>query len=176
MRRSFARLFLYFCLPFYVTAAAFSPLRPAFAQSEASAAGLKMAQDLVQDGRSLGQQGNWDAALERFRKASSLSPKMTPQLAFYVGYAEAKVGKLVAAGVDLRRAIELSHVANNDQVGKAAQAELLDLDARTPALTIAVHGGTAATALQIDGGTLGVGANASPLDPRLQGGRARRAR
>jgi tetratricopeptide (TPR) repeat protein len=141
--------------------------RAATAQPEPSASGLKMAQDLVEEGRVLGQQGKWSDALERFRKAASVSPKTTPQLAFYVGYAEERVGKLVAADVDLRRAIELAHAAGNEQVAKAARAELPDLEARTPALTIVVNGTAAPVSLTIDGGALGVAALGSPvpLDP-----------
>jgi tetratricopeptide (TPR) repeat protein len=141
--------------------------RAAMAQPEPSASGLKMAQDLVEEGRVLGQQGKWSDALERFRKAASVSPKTTPQLAFYVGYAEERVGKLVAADVDLRRAIELAHAAGNEQVAKAARAELPDLEARTPALTIVVNGTAAPVSLTIDGGALGVAALGSPvpLDP-----------
>ncbi|HEY3822308.1 MAG TPA: hypothetical protein VGL81_34320 [Polyangiaceae bacterium] len=141
--------------------------RTATAQSEASASSVKMAQDLVEEGRLLGQQGKWGDALERFRKAASLSARATPQLAFYVGYAEARVGKLVAADVDLRRAVELAHAANNEQVAKAARAELPELVARTPGLTIVVSGTAAPVNLQIDGGPLAVAALGSPvpLDP-----------
>jgi hypothetical protein len=141
--------------------------RAVAAQPEASASGLKMAQDLVQEGRALGEKGRWGEALERFRKAQGVSPKPTPQLTFYVGFAEARVGKLVAADVDLRRAIELAHAAGNDQVAKAAQTELPELEARTPALTIVVDGAAPPTGLQIDGETLGVAALGSPvpLDP-----------
>jgi len=126
-----------------------------------------MAQDLVEEGRVLGQQGKWADALERFRRAAGVSPKTTPQLQFYVGYAEARVGKLVAADVDLRRAVELARAAGNDQVAKAAQAELPELEARTPALTIAVNGTATPVSLQVDGGPLGVAALGSPvpLDP-----------
>jgi hypothetical protein len=141
--------------------------RVATAQPEPSASGLKMAQDLVEEGRALGQQGKWGDALERFRKAAGVSPKMTAQLSFYVGYAEARVGKLVEADVDLKRAVELAHAANAEQVAKAARAELPELEARTPGLTIVVSGGAVATALEIDGGPLGVAALGStvPLDP-----------
>ena len=126
-----------------------------------------MAQDLVEEGRVLGQQGKWAEALERFRRAAGVSPKTTPQLAFYVGYAEARLGKLVAADVDLRRAVELARSAGNEQVARAAQAELPELEARTPALTITVDGTSAPVSLQIDGGALGVAALGSPvpLDP-----------
>jgi len=148
-------------------ALALSVSRAALAQPEPSASGMKMAQDLVEEGRILGQQGKWGDALERFRKAASVSPKTTPQLAFYVGYAEARVGKLVAADVDLRRAIELAHAASNEQVAKAARAELPELEARTPGLTIVVNGTATPVSLQIDGGALGVAALGSPvpLDP-----------
>ena len=141
--------------------------RAALAQPEPSASGLKMAQDLVEEGRALGQKGNWSDALERFQRAASVSNKTTPQLAFYVGYAEARVGKLVAADVDLRRAVELARAAGNEQVAKAARAELPELEARTPGLTIVVHGTAAPVSLQIDGAALGVAAlgSAVPLDP-----------
>ncbi|MGD0529214.1 MAG: hypothetical protein ABSE49_29010 [Polyangiaceae bacterium] len=141
--------------------------RAATAQPEPSASGLKMAQDLVEEGRALGQQGKWGEALERFRKAAGVSPKMTAQLSFYVGYAEARVGKLVEADVDLRRAVELAHGGNTDQVAKAARAELPELEARTPGLTIVVNGTATPTGLEIDGGPLGVAALGSsvPLDP-----------
>lgn len=137
------------------------------AQGEPSASGLKMAQDLVDEGRNLGQQGKWADALERFQRAASLSHKTTPQLAFYVGYAEARVGKLVAADVDLRRAIELAHESRNEQVAKAAQAELPEVVARTPTLTITVNGTVTPASLQVDGGPLSVAALGSPvpLDP-----------
>jgi hypothetical protein len=137
------------------------------AQPEASASSLKMAQDLVEEGRVLGQQGKWAEALERFRRAAGVSPRTTPQLAFYVGYAEARLGKLVAADVDLRRAVELARASGNEQVGKAAEAELPELEARTPALTITVNGTAAPVSLRIDGGALGVAALGSPvpLDP-----------
>jgi hypothetical protein len=142
-------------------------VRPAMAQAEASSSGLKMAQDLVDEGRALGQQGKWADALERFQKAASLSRKTTPQLAFYVGYAEARVGKLVAADVDLRRAIELARESRNEQVAKAAQAELPEVEARTPALTITVNGQATPVGLQVDGGPMSVAAlgSAVPLDP-----------
>jgi hypothetical protein len=144
-----------------------SASRAAPAQPEPSASGLKMAQDLVEEGRVLGQQGKWGDALERFRKAASVSPKTTPQLAFYVGYAEARVGKLVAADVDLRRAVELAQATSNEQVAKAARAELPDLEARTPGLTIVVNGSPTPVSLEIDGSPLGVAALGSPvpLDP-----------
>jgi len=151
----------------FVVLAVLSSSRVALGQPEPSASSLKMAQDLVEEGRVLGQQGKWGDALERFRKAASVSPKTTPQLAFYVGYAEARVGKLVAADVDLRRAVELAQAAGNEQVAKAARAELPDLEARTPGLTIVVDGTAAPVSLQIDGGALGVAALGSPvpLDP-----------
>jgi hypothetical protein len=138
--------------------------RAASAQAEPTASALKMAQDLVEEGRALGRQGQWAEALERFQRARSVSAKTTPQLAFYVGHAEARVGKLVEAAVDLRRAIELAHSAGNDQVAVAAQGELPELEARTPLLRIAASG---AVGLQIDGSTLGVAAlgDAVPLDP-----------
>jgi hypothetical protein len=125
-----------------------------------------MAQDLVEEGRTLGRQGQWAEALDRFRRARSLSAKWTPQLAFYVGHAEARVGKLVEAAVDLRRAVELAHTASNDQVATAAQSELPEIESRTPVLRLAVRGAPP-TALQIDGAVLGVAALGSPvpLDP-----------
>jgi hypothetical protein len=139
----------------------------ALAQTEPSASGLKMAQDLVEEGRALGQQGKWGDALQRFQRAESLSGRSTPQLEFYIGYAEARTGKLVAANVDLHRAIELAHAAHNEQVAKAAQAELPDLDARTPTLTITVNGAAAPQSLHIDGSSIGVAAVGGPvpLDP-----------
>ena len=126
-----------------------------------------MAQDLVEEGRVLGKDGRWGDALERFRRAESLSHRTTPQLAFYVGYAEARVGKLVAASVDLRRAIELARSAGNDSVVKAAQAELPDLEARTPALVVTAGGKGQPRALSIDGGALDAAALGTPipLDP-----------
>ncbi len=141
--------------------------RDALAQPDASSSGVKMAQDLVEEGRTLGQQKKWNEALERFQRAASLSRKLTPQLAFYIGYAESRVGKLVAADVDLRRAIDLARDANNDQVAKAAQAELPAVEARTPALTLTINGAAPPTGLQIDGAALGIAAigNAVPLDP-----------
>ncbi len=128
---------------------------------------LKMAQDLVEEGRALGQQGRWGDALARFQRARELSHKVTPQLEFYIGYAEGRAGKLVAADVDLRRAIELARAAGNEQVARAAQAELPELEARTPSVVIAVSGGAQAAGLQIDGETIGVAALGSPipLDP-----------
>jgi hypothetical protein len=141
--------------------------RIAFAQADASSSGVKMAQDLVEEGRALGQQKKWGDALERFQRAASLSRKLTPQLAFYIGFAESRVGKLVAADVDLRRAIDLARDANNEQVARAAQAELPGVEARTPALTLTVNGTAPPTSLQIDGAALGIAAigNAVPLDP-----------
>lgn len=141
--------------------------RDALAQPDASSSGVKMAQDLVEEGRALGQQKKWGEALERFQRAASLSRKLTPQLAFYIGFAESRVGKLVAADVDLRRAIDLARDANNDQVAKAAQAELPAVEARTPALTLTINGAAPPTSLQIDGAALGLAAigNAVPLDP-----------
>jgi hypothetical protein len=139
----------------------------ALAQPAPSASALKMAQDFVEQGRAFGQQGKWGDALERFQRAATLSRKSSPQLAFYVGYAEARVGKLVAADVDLRRAIDLANESNNAQVAKAAQAELPEVEARTPALTITVNGTATAVSLQVDGAALGVVAVGSPvpLDP-----------
>jgi hypothetical protein len=139
----------------------------AAAQPEPTASALKMAQDLVEEGRALGRQGQWADALERFQRARSLSARTTPQLAFYVGHAQARVGKLVEAAVELRRAIELAHAANNEQVATAAEGELPDLQARTPLLRIAVSGASTPTGLQIDGSALGVAAlgDAVPLDP-----------
>ncbi len=141
--------------------------RPAHAQGAQSATSTKMAQDLVEQGRVLGQHGKWGDALERFERAATLSGKTSPQLAFYVGYAESRVGKLVAAAVDLRRAIDLATDAKNEQVAKAAQAELPDVEARTPALTITVNGTATPVSLQVDGAPLGVVALGSPvpLDP-----------
>jgi hypothetical protein len=139
----------------------------ASAADEPSASGLKMAQDLVEEGRVLGKDGRWGDALERFRRAESLSHRTTPQLAFYVGYAEARVGKLVAANVDLHRAIELARTAGNESVVKAAQAELPDLEARTPAVVVTVGGKGEPRGLSIDGGALDVAALGTPipLDP-----------
>jgi hypothetical protein len=141
--------------------------RPAHAQAAPSATSTKMAQDLVEQGRALGQQGKWGEALERFERAAALSGKTSPQLAFYVGYAESRVGKLVAAAVDLRRAIDLATQSRNDQVAKAAQAELPEVEARTPTLTITVNGTATPVSLQVDGAPLGVVALGSPvpLDP-----------
>jgi hypothetical protein len=139
----------------------------ALAQPGPSATAVKMAQDLVEQGRVLGQQGKWGDALERFQRASALALRTSPQLAFYVGYAESRVGKLVAAEVDLRRAIDLARSASNDSVAKAAQAELPDVEARTPTLTITVNGTATPVALQVDGAALSVAAVGSPapLDP-----------
>ncbi len=139
----------------------------AFAQPQSSATAVKMAQDLVEQGRAFGEQGKWGEALDRFQRAAALSHKTSPQLAFYVGFAEARTGKLVAADVDLRRAIDLAHDANNAAVAKAAEAELPDLEARTPALTITIRGATTPASLQVDGSVLGVVAlgNPMPLDP-----------
>jgi hypothetical protein len=134
-------------------------------QGEPSSTELKMAQDLVDEGRALGRQGRWGDALARFQKAAAVSRKTTPQLAFYVGYSEGRAGKLVAAQVDLRRAVEIARAAGNEQVVKAAQAELADLEARTPSVTVNASAG--ATALHIDGNALGVAAlnGPIPLDP-----------
>jgi hypothetical protein len=139
----------------------------ASAADEASASGLKMAQDLVEEGRTLGKDGRWGDALERFRRAESLSHRTTPQLAFYVGYAEARVGELVAANVDLHRAIELARSAGNESVVKAAQAELPELEARTPAVVVTVGGRAQPQGLSVDGGALDVAALGTPipLDP-----------
>jgi len=141
----------------------------AWAQREppASSSGLKMAQDLVEEGRALAQKGQWGEALVRFQRAASVSTRTSPQIAFYVGSAESHVGKLVAAQVDLRRAIELARSAGNARVAEAAQAELSGLEARTPTVTITVKGAAAPVGLAIDGAALGVAALGAPvpLDP-----------
>jgi hypothetical protein len=141
----------------------------AWAQREPppSSSGLKMAQDFVEEGRALAQRGQWAEALVRFQRAASVSTRTSPQIAFYVGSAESHVGKLVAAQVDLRRAIDLARTAGNTRVLDAAQAELPELEARTPTVSITVKGAAAPTGLAIDGAALGVAALGAPvpLDP-----------
>ena len=105
--------------------------REAHAQTSSE---LAAAQRWFAEGLAFEGSARWTEALERFRRVAAV--KHTPQVDFHVGLGEEHVGELVAATVDLRRALDAAsaqHVAN---VERAATTELERLGPRVPHLQI----------------------------------------
>jgi hypothetical protein len=107
---------------------------PASSAHAQSASEIAAAKEWFAEGIRLEGEGKWKDALDRFRRAQSV--KHTPPIDFHVGLCEARSGDLVAALLDLDRAIKGAREKHDDKVEAAASSELADVRARTPSLEI----------------------------------------
>jgi hypothetical protein len=135
-----------------------SRVRAANAQtpSELAAAQRWFAEGLAFEGA-----GKWKDALERFRRVAAV--KHTPQVDFHVGLGEEHVGELVAAMVDLRRALDAATSQHVATVERAASSELEQLRPRVPHLQLVVPPAATVTRVVLDERSIAVVALAEPI-------------
>ncbi len=126
---------------------------------------LAAAQRWFAEGLAFEGSGHWKDALERFRRVAAV--KHTAQVDFHVGLGEEHVGELVAATVDLRRALDAATSQHVTNVERAATAELEQLRPRVPHLQIVVPPSATIARVVLDDRSIAVVALGEPiaLDP-----------
>ncbi|MGZ3418451.1 MAG: hypothetical protein ACXVEF_42355 [Polyangiales bacterium] len=150
----------------FVLATALASAPFASLRAEPSAAEIAAARELFDEGLALEQKGDWQGALDRFRKVAGV--KMTPQVRFHIALCLENLGKLVDALVEFERAKSDAAADPTAQlVATTAQKHVVDLKERVPRVIVKVPAGTENVAVTIDGTPVSSAllGSAIPLDP-----------
>ncbi len=102
--------------------------------AEPTEAELVALRQLFAEGKELESTGQWEAALEKFRKVGEA--KMTPQVRFHVSLCEENLGRLVRAVNGFELALEEARQVGAAEVLSAAPPRIADLRARIPLVTL----------------------------------------
>jgi hypothetical protein len=89
---------------------------------------IQRAARLVEEGSVLGDRGDWNGALEKFRKAAELAE--APALRFNIALSEERLGRLVAALTDFRLAQREAARGDAPQVSAGVGAHITALEPR----------------------------------------------
>jgi hypothetical protein len=143
-------------LPLLLLASLAAPARA----KEPTPSELQAARDLFAQAEKDEEAQNWEAALEKLRRAASV--KMTPGLRFHIATCELKLGQLAAALSDFAAAEQLARAQGNKDVLAATEEPLRDLRARVPQLTVRVPDVTGAEVL-LDGNRIAPGLHGVPM-------------
>lgn len=126
------------------------------------------ARSLFSEGVELVDEGDWEAAADRFRRALELRP--SPVIRYNLGKALTETGKLVE-GVELLRQVARNDTAEPD-VREAARQDLEAVEPRLAELTIRLQGSEQGVQVRLDGdpvsaATIGVAQPAAPGAHRI---------
>jgi len=134
--------------------------------SAQSAAEIAAARELFEEGLKLEDKGQWNEALERFKKVGAV--KMTPQVRFHIALCLENTGKLVDALVEFQRAqSDASSDPAASVVAANAGKHVTDLKERIPRVIVKVPSGVDGTSVTVDGAPVSTGLIGTPipLDP-----------
>jgi hypothetical protein len=125
-----------------------------------SASEIAAAKEWFAEGIRLEGDAKWKEALDRFKRAQAV--KRTPAIDFHVGLCEARSGDLVAALVDLDRAVKSAREKHDEKVESAASSELGEVRARVPSLEIDAPSDKAERVM-VDGASFATATLGSPV-------------
>jgi hypothetical protein len=122
---------------------------------------LAAARDLFARAERDEDNGRWQDALDKLRRAGSV--KMTPGIRFHVALCEEKLGQLVTALGDYTAAEAAARSEGNKEVLEAVSDPLSALRARVPTLTVGLPADAKDVEVTLDGGPLAVGLVGVPV-------------
>lgn len=133
---------------------------PAAAQPDGASA--RTAQEQFREGREAFKEGDYQRALDLFRKSNDLYPATGTLL--NLALCEARLGQLAAARRHLQEVIP--QLASGDERLAVANRELADVEARFPKLRIHLEDGAEGAQVSLDGAIASVRLGADmPVDP-----------
>jgi hypothetical protein len=134
--------------------------------SAQTTAEIAAARELFEEGLKLEDKGQWNEALERFKKVSAV--KMTPQVRFHIALCLENTGKLVDALVEFQRAqSDAASDSTASVVASNAGKHVADLKERIPRVVVKVPSGIDGITVTIDDAPVSGGLTGTPipLDP-----------
>jgi hypothetical protein len=134
------------------------------AHADPTPAEIQAARDLFDKAEKDEDAGQWAAALDKLRRASTVKP--TPGIRFHIAQCEEKLGQLVPALADYTAADQAAREQNNKDVVDAVAEPLRALRIRVPTLTLDVPDAPNAR-VDLDGKTIAQGLYgvAMPVEP-----------
>ncbi len=131
--------------------------------AEPTAAEIAAARELFDEGIALEEKGQWQEALDRFRKVAAV--KTTPAVRFHLGLCLENLGRIVDALVEFQRAhADASLDPASQHVAAGAAKHVADLKARVPRLVVRVP----EQVLQ-EGAPVSITIDGAPVNPSLVG-------
>jgi hypothetical protein len=127
------------------------PASPSVARAQPSQQDAADARRTFNEGKDLEKQGNYAAALERFKKVAEF--KITPQVRFHIALCEENLGKLVSALKGFELAAEEARQAGSSaiEVSENAPTRAAALKKRVAHIKITVNGKLITSKLTLDG-------------------------
>ncbi len=135
------------------------------AAQERSESADAAARQLWEDGVAAAQEQRWEDAFRAFQRAYAVSPRMS--ILLNLAAAQAETGRLVGAAESYRRFLAGAQSGPEARYRETAQEALAEIEARTPALVIAVDGLAPGDEVVLDDAALSAGALGLelPVDP-----------
>ena len=126
---------------------------------------VDQARTLFQEALALVAAGDYSNALVKLQQVATY--RRTPQVTYYIGLCQEKMGKLMIALGEYRIALADAHAANATDVVTEATAAIERVEPRIPKLTVTRGDGAHTAAIAVDGTTIGTLAVGKPmsLDP-----------